>query len=409
MKIRAITLFSPFNWPFNLNAIHSASRFLKFAQEQIEAIGYEVQTLRLATPPFMDLLGDPDPKTLLDFATTLETHTLRHGIHYTSIGPVMATTPRSLLSPIYALPDLIAATETVFTSVLVASTETGINLAAIEATAQAIHKIGQMTPNGFGNLRFAMLANVLPRGPFFPGAYHDGSSPAFGIATEAADLAVSALQNARSLDQAQENLINALNHHAAKLLEAVEFLVDEHNLQFSGIDFSLSPALENQGSIGAAMEHLGLDAFGGHGTLFATAFLTTCIQQANIPRTGYSGVLLPVLEDSILAQRAAEDGYTVNDLLLYSAVCGAGLDTVPLPGDTTPEQIAALLLDVATLSISLNKPLTARLLPVPGLKAGDMTQFDFEFFTNSKVLPLKMQSASKIFKQAYFSNLYPGK
>ena len=405
MKIRAITLFSPLNWPFDLNAIKSASRFLNFARQQIEEAGFEVQTLRLATPPFMDLLGDPDPDTLLDFATTLETHTQSHGIDHVSIGPLIATTPRSLLSPIHNLPGVIAATETIFCSVLVASTETGLNLAAIKATANAIHQIAQKTPQGFGNLRFAMLANVPPRVPFFPGAYHDSSNPTFGLAIEGADLAVTALQEANTLDEARNNLIHLLNSQVSGLQDVVEFLVDEHSIHFSGVDFSLAPFPKTSRSIAAAMEHLGLSAFGGHGTVFATAFLTNCIRQANIPLTGYSGVMLPVLEDNILAQRASEGCYTVNDLLLYSAVCGTGLDTVPIPGDTTPDQIAGLLLDVATLSVSLNKPLTARLFPVPGLKAGDVTSFDFEYFANSAILPLKPQTASTLFSKGHFFNL----
>jgi len=93
-----------------------------------------------------------------------------------------------------------------------------------------------------------------------------------------------------------------------------------------------------------------------------------------------------VLEDSVLARRAAEGTLCVNDLLLYSAVCGTGLDTVPLPGDTRPTQIAALLTDVAALAVRLDKPLSARLMPIPGKSAGDAVAFDFEYFAPSRVL-----------------------
>jgi uncharacterized protein (UPF0210 family) len=96
--------------------------------------------------------------------------------------------------------------------------------------------------------------------------------------------------------------------------------------------------------------------------------------------------MLPVLEDSILATRSVEDSYSIKDLLLYSVVCGTGLDTVPLPGDITTFEIEPLLMDIAALSLRLDKPLTARLMPVPGLKSGEMTQFDFDFFKNGKIL-----------------------
>ena len=99
--------------------------------------------------------------------------------------------------------------------------------------------------------------------------------------------------------------------------------------------------------------------------------------------------MLPVLEDAVLASRAAEGFLSIKDLLLYSAVCGTGLDTVPLPGDIGPDQISSILLDLAALSLRLNKPLTARLMPIPGKTAGDPTEFDFEFFANSKVLAVE--------------------
>jgi len=95
-----------------------------------------------------------------------------------------------------------------------------------------------------------------------------------------------------------------------------------------------------------------------------------------------------VLEDATLALRASEGTLTVKDLLLYSAVCGTGLDTIPLPGDASAEQLASLLLDVAALALRLDKPLTARLMPIPNKKAGDPTGFDFAFFANSRVMAL---------------------
>jgi uncharacterized protein len=98
---------------------------------------------------------------------------------------------------------------------------------------------------------------------------------------------------------------------------------------------------------------------------------------------------MPILEDATLAKRAGEGTLTVKDVLLYSAVCGTGLDTVPLPGDTSPEQITALLLDLCALALRLDKPLTARLMPIPGKKTGDPTSFDFGFFANSKVMALE--------------------
>jgi len=150
--------------------------------------------------------------------------------------------------------------------------------------------------------------------------------------------------------------------------------------------FSLAPFPEDQHSLGKAMEAMGVPMVGMNGSLTAAALLTGAIQAADFPRTGFNGLLLPPLEDSVLAKRAAEGLLTVNDLLLYSAVCGTGLDTVPLPGDVPVETLEAILMDVAALALRLDKPLTARLMPIPGKTVGDETDFDFDFFANSRIM-----------------------
>jgi len=98
--------------------------------------------------------------------------------------------------------------------------------------------------------------------------------------------------------------------------------------------------------------------------------------------------MLPVLEDYGLAKRNIERTYNITDLLLYSAVCGTGLDTIPLPGNVSEKKLYALLLDIASLSIKLNKPLSARLMPIPDKKAGEMTGYKFDYFVNSKIMDI---------------------
>ncbi len=124
----------------------------------------------------------------------------------------------------------------------------------------------------------------------------------------------------------------------------------------------------------------------------AAAFFADSLDQANFKRAGFCGLFLPVLEDSVLAQRAAEGSLSIKDLLLYSTVCGTGLDTIPLPGDTSPDAITALLVDLGAIGLRHAKPLTARLMPIPGKLAGDEVQFDFPYFADSKVMALPAQA-----------------
>jgi hypothetical protein len=121
----------------------------------------------------------------------------------------------------------------------------------------------------------------------------------------------------------------------------------------------------------------------------AAAIITRAVQAAPVKRVGYSGLMVPVLEDNVLARRWAEGTYNIDSLLAYSAVCAGGLDTVPLPGDVSEEQIARILGDVATLAYKWQKPLAARLLPVPGKKAGDRTEFDDPRMANTTIQTLR--------------------
>jgi len=264
-------------------------------------------------------------------------------------------------------------------------------LPAVEACAEIIHRTAPLEKDGFANLRFAALANVPPWAPFFPAAYHQAKAPAFALALEAADLVVSAFSEAKSLNNARQDLIKQIENHAEALQAISQNLAKIYQIEFKGLDFTPAPFPEPAKSLGNALEQLGVPAFGQFGSLAAAAFLTDTLDRAEFQRTGFNGLMLPVLEDSTLAKRAAEGRLSVTELLLFSAVCGTGLDTIPLPGDTTVEQIRAVLLDLAALSLRLNKPLTARLMPIPGKIAGDQTRFDFEFFANSNVLSIPAQ------------------
>ena len=290
---------------------------------------------------------------------------------------------------------ILEATEMVFLSGIIASPDEGISLPALKASARIVAQAALINGDGFTNLRFGALANLGPYGPFLPGAYHAGEQPAFAIAVECADLALEAFQRAGSLAEARQLLTKALEDAAAAITSRAEQLSQAHKLVFKGLDFSLAPYPQEWCSLGGALEALGLPALGLAGSAAAAAFLADTLDRGRWLKTGFNGLMLPVLEDSVLARRGAEGSLTVKDLLIYSCMCGAGLDTVPLPGDASAEQLEGLLLDVAAIALRLNKPLIARLMPLPGKKAGDPVEFDFEFFAKGGVLALPAGKLSK--------------
>ena len=153
-----------------------------------------------------------------------------------------------------------------------------------------------------------------------------------------------------------------------------------------GLD--LSPAPNGEESIAEAIESVGLGNFGEPGTLIVAAAITTALKGTGLKTCGYNGLFLPVLEDAGIAKRLASSHIGIPALLLFSSVCGAGLDTIPIPGDAPIERIAATLLDVATLATRLSKPLSARLFPIPGGKVGEMTTFHSPWLTNASIMSI---------------------
>jgi len=389
MKIRSITYFCNPKFPLDEKVLRKAGKFLANAKSAYETTGYEVQTVRLATIPFPKILGVENINKLAEYTVQIADIAQQLNIGYVSLGHALPEMPHSY----ELIPDAIFVSKNVFFSGVMADTTRGLDLAAIRACAEIIVKCAPIEPNGFANLQFAALANVKAGAPFLPAAYHDKDKPAFAIATESADLAVQAFENARSIEEGRNNLVSEIEKHGKKLAEVAKSL----RVKFYGIDFSLAPFPDDAHSLGNAVEKMGVPKIGLHGSLAAAAILTESIDRANFPHTGFSGFMQPVLEDSVLAKRAAEGILTIKDALLYSAVCGTGLDTIPLPGDITAEQLVPLLLDISVLALRLDKPLTARLMPVLGKKAADETNFDFGFFANSKVMALDSDALNSPF------------
>lgn len=390
MKIRSVTCFLDPSWPLEPQAVTRIGDVAARAVSEFQQAGYEVQTTRMATPPFPRLFAALDPAATVEAIQELEQMAAAQGFAYLAVGPALLDQPES-----YSLiPKIIANTQNVFCSAQMASKQAGLSLPAVQACARIITELAPQDPNGFANLYFTALANVEPGSPFFPASYHTGRGTAFGLATEAAGLAVEAFEGAGTASEGLERFQQSVQAHADRLTAVAGRLEAETGCRFHGIDFSLAPFPEPASSLGTAVERMGIGKIGDHGSLAAAAMLASTLDQVSFPRVGFSGLMFAQLEDAALAQRAAEGVLLVKDLLMYSAVCGTGLDTIPLPGDTSPDQLTPLLLDVAALALRLDKPLTARLMPVPGKQAGEETSFDFPFFSNSRVMGLAAEPLS---------------
>jgi len=397
--IRAITLFVGDPHPLTGAAFVRAAEFLRQARASAEAEGYVVQTTRIATRPLLEDLGGWDDAALLAYVADLQRMCDMEQAPYLSLGPAPAWDPTFPLERLPLLVDLLAPHPALSATAQIAWGEHAPRYPAALATAQVMHGLAEASA-GEANFRFALLAMCEPGGPFFPQGYARGPEWHVAFGLQSAGLVGEAISAARgesdaagdalaSLPQIEQAVRAALAGAARPVAALIQRLAEEADFVYGGVD--MSPAPMGDESIAAAMEQAGMGLFGEPGTLALAATLTAAIRGAAAdvaPSCGYCGLMLPVLEDETLGMRGAAGLLSVSSLLSWSAVCGTGLDTTPLPGESSLPAVAALLADVAALAWRLRKPLSARLFLTPGAHAGDMTNFASPYLTNTRVLPL---------------------
>jgi len=382
MRIRSITYcVDPQYQPFETQ-LSTLQKHKQNFRRQLESAGFEVQSIRLATTPFPSWTNPQDRIETLHTMTTFVEQAREAGFDYLSVGPCTAAN----LPDIALLPAILSISDLLFTSMQVADPQGGISIRDVKTCAQTIQQVAYLEPNGFANLRFAALANVKPCTPFFPAAYAAPGKATFSLAMECADIVQKVFNQCNNIESGCCRMVDTFETQATSIEMIIQNVDPAEAITFQGFDFSLAPFPETWCSFGKALESMGVSAIGSAGSLAAAAILASALDTGTWKKTGFNGLMMPILEDNILAQRSAEGILSIYDVLHYSSVCGTGLDTVPLPGDISVEKIEALLLDVAALALRLDKPLTARLMPIPGKHAGDVVEFDFSFFAKGKVL-----------------------
>lgn len=385
-KIRAITAFINLDRAQYKEQVADALKMLKRAQTVFESRGYQVQTIRIATQPFPEYTKGLTAAQAVAFFKEFDALAVKEKFA-ASIGPAMLN-PGDSEAQADLLAEILSNTKSLNASLAVAG-EDGVNWKAVGAAARVMKKLEESTLHSQGNFHFAAIAMVPPLTPFFPAAYHTGFGHQFAIALESANVVAAAFKGAPDLATAKQRLTDSLANSAFDIERHAGRIDMDTGWTYMGID--LSPAPAGDVSIGAAIENLTTQPVGLSGTLTAAATITAAVQNVKVKQTGYSGLMLPILEDTWLAQRWSEGRISIDALLSYSAVCGTGLDTIPLPGDISAEQLSLIIGDMASLAVKWHKPLSARLLPVLGKGWGEMTEFDDPFLVNAKLQTLEQK------------------
>jgi uncharacterized protein len=383
-KVRAITAFVRLDKETYEKQIAEALVVLRRTKSEFEGAGYQVETVRVTTQPLAELVAGMPEDQALAFLARFDQLSVKEEF-IPNVGPAMMhdsddpAIMHLLERALSTLPNIEANT--------IIADEAGIHWKTIHLTSELVKYVSEHSPRSQGTFNFTATAMLKPLSPFFPGSYHTGQGRQFSIGFEGANVVAEVFTRDKgNADAATTDLTAALTKHATMADQIGNKIAGQTGWSYAGVD--PTPAPLGDVSIGAAIEDFTGAKFGSSGTLTAARIITAAVKAVAVKQIGYSGLMVPVMEDKLLAQRWAESTYNIDSLLAYSAVCGTGLDTVPLPGDVSIDQMDRMYADVASLATKWNKPLSARLQPIPNKKSGDETDFQDPYLFNTTLHPL---------------------
>lgn len=350
----------------------------------ISDIGIDIRTLRYTLSPiYLTQFSDFDEEisVLSGRLRSLENLGFRwanqpflcDGLGTAGIDPIVENSIKQLLSKEHRL----------FSSLLV--TERSDIDAGSDLYSKISKSISRSDLSGFSNFRFGLGANIAGGTPYYPFAY--SKEYGFSVAVESLATVAATWRKYKCF----KKLGSALLDELTTLQNSMEQVAKKIGLPFLGLDWSLAPLPNSEMSVCALIEEISGVPIGSPGYLSVIENLTSSLKEpiGAIKGVGFNGVMLSVMEDDLLAERFGSGHVTINELLLYSTVCGCGLDMVPIAGSESEKSIARITSDVAHLAFRLNKPLGVRLLSIDTKAAGEQTSFAHDFVTNTAVSHLR--------------------
>ncbi len=286
---------------------------------------------------------------------------------------------------INSIPNALAVTERVCSSVAVASTKAGINMDAVALMGRIIKKTAQKTADkgGFGCAKLVVFANAVEDNPFMAGAFHgvgEGEC-VINVGVSGPGVVYHALQKCKG--EPFDVVAETIKKTAFKITRMGQLVAAEASKRLgvpSGIvDLSLAPTPEKGDSVARILEEMGLEVCGTHGTTAALALLNDAVKKGGVMASnhvgGLSGAFIPVSEDEGMIEAVLKNGLTLDKLEAMTCVCSVGLDMIAVPGETSAETISAIIADEAAIGVVNTKTTAVRIIPAMGKKLGEMVEF----------------------------------
>ncbi len=283
------------------------------------------------------------------------------------------------------IPETLASTKKLCSSVNVGSSKAGINMDAVRMMGEIVKKTAKLTADqdGLGCCKLVVFCNAVEDNPFMAGAFHGVSmaDAVINVGVSGPGVVHHALKFQKDADLTEAAEI--IKRTAFKITRAGQLIAKEAarrlNVKFGIVDLSLAPTPARGDSVAHILEELGLESVGGHGTTAALAMLNDAVKKGGLMASsrvgGLSGAFIPVSEDIGMIEAAENKKITVDKLEAMTAVCSVGLDMIAIPGDTPEATISAMIADEAAIGMINNKTTAVRVIPVPGKGVGQEVSF----------------------------------
>lgn len=384
-----------------------AENLVARADEISNELGIPIVNKRVSVTPISILLGvsGGDP---VKYALTLDKAANIVGIDF--IGGYSALVQKGLSAGdgelIESIPEALARTNLVCSSVNIGSTKAGINMDAVAKMGFQIKKSAELTKDNqcIGAAKLVVFCNAVEDNPFMAGAFH-GTGEAdsvLSVGVSGPGVVRSVLSSMPS-DAPLDEVAEAIKKTAFKITRVGQLVgtkvAKSLNLPFGIVDLSLAPTPAVGDSVAHILEEIGLEECGAHGTTAALAMLNDAVKKGGVMASssvgGLSGAFIPVSEDAGMIEAARSGSLSIEKLEAMTSVCSVGLDMIVVPGDTTPEVISAIIADEAAIGMINSKTTAVRLIPAIGLKSGEELNFG-GLLGYGPVMPLKTKSPAKM-------------
>ena len=364
-----------------------AEKLVTTGEEIEREFGIPIVNKRISVTPMALVAAASETEDYVPFAAALDAAAKTTGVNF--IGGFSALVQKGMTEAdrklIAAIPEALATTELVCSSVNVGSTKAGINMDAVALMGQTIKRTAELTAahGGFGCAKLVVFCTAVEDNPFMAGAFHGVGEPekVINVGVSGPGVVHHALKAVKG--QPFDVVAETVKKTAFRITRMGQLVAQEASRRldtpFGIVDLSLAPTPAVGDSVARILEEMGLEVCGTHGTTAALALLNDAVKKGGVMASssvgGLSGAFIPVSEDEGMIAAAASGALTIDKLEAMTCVCSVGLDMIAVPGDTSAETISAIIADEAAIGMVNSKTTAVRLIPAPGCKVGDTVEF----------------------------------